>query len=67
MCELICVLKSSDPAVKPDTPSTFALCTPAASSGTTFARSSFSASSEVSSVPVPAIGTCTIADRARRG
>src|SRR5215207_3124313 len=59
-------LKSTEPAVKPATPTTLPLDTPPNTSGTTSSRSVFTASIERSSVPVPASGTSTTASSPSR-
>ena len=50
-------LKSSEPAVKPLTPTTWPPLTLGRTCGTTSSRSASTAASDVSSVPVPASGT----------
>ena len=61
MCDDIWFVKSSDPALKPVTPTTSADVSPEVTSGTTVERSSFTASSDYASVPLPASGTFTSA------
>src|SRR5215211_2784029 len=55
-------LKSTEPAVKPDTPTTSPLVTPPNTSGTTSLRSVLTASIERSSLPLPVSGTSTTAN-----